>query len=271
MSTLIVFTSFFQFLWFAAKAIPNNDVNARYFVGQFNGDEFPFAIDQCQPTAILSSSYFIYECIDEDTVIQTFYTGTNCANPLYINETYTSQNITGGQYSGELFDFNCDDDAVDAYVSLSLAISDCDSSESNFWKVHAAINVCVQVPDLSRTVNTYCTSSFDGETEDDFYVQLQYFNFGSTCGEEDYMFQRNGTKDCGYMLTSSATDRDVYGRVLACECEDCTNTNAGTSTTSSSDTEPGPVDSDSGFIAQPFWGMVSICLSLASFVVVMKE
>ena len=227
-----------------------NKVGSRYFIGQYNLDEFPFAIGKCQPHLIVNPVYSIYDCVSTTDVKQSFYSDDACTlgygdeNDVYYNLS-TIAGSTGEQYSGELYDFNCnylddsgstsssrnegnandtiytnvnntdmfesnDGNGTNTYAKVRMTAGDCGSAATNFVTVYAALNVCTQQEtNLDTTFSVHC------QTTPNIVTQLQYYQFGSSCGEDNFLYQRNATGDCDWLLTSDTAGFTVtvYGQV----------------------------------------------------------
>ena len=177
-----------------------NDVNAAYFIGTYNGNEFPFSIGSCNPLDILGANGFQQaDCVGEDAIEWKYYSDSSCSS-LVASITYNSTYQTR---SGTLFDFNCDDNSTDSYVEIEYAAFSCGFSPS--FSIHTAIGVCTLVEDDEISFQTYCEPN---------WMQSYFFDsFTNTsdCDENTLYNIANATDTCGFILKTSGIK--IYGTV----------------------------------------------------------
>ena len=177
-----------------------NNVNAKYFIGYFNGNEFPLSIDTCNPLDIQGANGFQkVECVDESTVYLGYYLNSACTQE-FSNATYNKTFQTG---VGSLFDFNCDDDAEDAYAEIEFAAFTCDTNTK--VTMHAALDSCAYIYTDEVSIQVYCEPN---------WAQLYYFTSddGTYCVDDNVYNVANATDECGFMLKTSGVK--VYGQVM---------------------------------------------------------
>ena len=180
-----------------------NDVYAKYFIGKYNGDEFPLAIDQCSPFDVLGFSGYQYPtCINETTIALYEYTDSGCSSldkVKYSNSTWQ----TG---MGTLYDFNCDDDAIEAYVEVEFSAFTCETSSKVTLFAAIGENVCAFVSSDEISISTYC---------EDGFAELYYFDTTNgneaNCSESRLYNTANATSECGFMVKTSGVK--IYGQV----------------------------------------------------------
>lgn len=223
-----------KILFFAAAAtaligsvssINVNDVDTRYFVGLFNGDEFPLLPDRCQPNAVVGSAGYQYpSCVDEETVSVGYYTADDpdCSGTPYLLNTYNATDYQTGL--GSIFDFNCDSSSGDYYGEIDFSLTPCSAaSADDFVKIYTTVGVCV----FTGLYDYYTTGNIDFVSirvycQED-YAELQYFDssdaastgqFIGDCDANDQTSNATAVEECAYMLTTGGFD--VYGKILDC-------------------------------------------------------
>ena len=194
----------YRIVFFFFNNIVNvNDVDAQYFIGTFNGNEFPLSIDTCNPLDIFGQNGFQRaECTDEDTVTWYYYGDSDCSS-LIVTIEYNSTWQTG---EGTLFDFNCDDDATQSYAEIEFAGFTC--STASKVTMNAAIASCAFIAADEVSIQVYCEPN---------WAELYYFDSeggdSADCDEEDLYNVANATETCGFMLKTSGVK--VFGEVCA--------------------------------------------------------
>ena len=180
-----------------------NNIYAKYFIGIFNNEGFPLAVDKCSPLDILGVSGSQYPtCISETKIAWYIYSDLNCTSFVTLT-IYNSSSQTG---AGTLYDFNCDDQASRAYAEIEFSLFTCDTS--NKFTVFTAVgnNVCA-VSDGELFLSAYC--------EDDF-AELYYFNTSvhdeTYCNESTLFNTANITNECGFVVKAGGIK--TYGQVL---------------------------------------------------------
>ena len=176
-----------------------NDVNAKYFIGTYNGEEFPLAIGICNPLDIFGQGGFQQaDCLSEDTVEWKQYNDANCST-LVLTKTFNSSYQTG---DGRLNDFNCN--GTNSYAAIEYAAFFCDRSTT--YIINTAIGVCTFVDDDEVRFQTYCEEN---------WMQTYYFDSlnqtGTDCDEDNLYKAVNATDTCGFVMTISGVD--FYGTV----------------------------------------------------------
>lgn len=178
-----------------------NYVDAKYYIGSFNGDEFPLSIDNCNPLDILGANgYQIAECVDESTLMWNYYSDSSCTTFV----TSVEYNSTWQTGNGTLNDFNCDNSATDSYAEIEFEAFGCGTSVK--VTMYAAIGVCAFLVDSEISIQAYCEPEF---------AELYYFDStdktGATCDSADLFNVANVTGECGFMLKASGTK--IFGQV----------------------------------------------------------
>jgi len=195
-----------------AAEIRKNDVDTRYFITQFNGAEFPMTMGICNPLDVLGQyGYQRASCVTESAMVWRLYTDNACTEE--VSETYFNSNQTQTGV-GTYLDFDCSEDAVDAYASVKFSVGTCDTSTKVTFA--AAVDTCTLDTDIGEadyedyvSLNVYCNDNI---------AELQYYDWtgaSQAVCTEDYLDQiRNATTECGYMLTTGGVS--VYGQLLEC-------------------------------------------------------
>ena len=122
--------------------MPRNDVNTRYYIGPFNGVEYPMAIDKCLPFTVLGNNFQRVECISETEALWTFYDDEDCTVALETQVANSSTQTGMGNY----LDFNCNPEYGDEYAEIEFYIYSCYNAKK--VTVYAALDVCVVNTDL---------------------------------------------------------------------------------------------------------------------------
>ena len=186
-----------------------NNVKSQYYIGTFNGNEFPLSIGTCNPLDIFGQGgYQIAECVGESTLRWNYYSDADCSTFVFSVE----YNSTWQTRNGTLNDFNCDDSGNTAYAKMEFEAFGCDA----YMKatMHAAIGVCTFLYDDEVSLQVYCEPEFaelyffdsEGETFADCEYQDLY-NVANMTNECDFVIKTAGTKIfgkvCGYISTSN--------------------------------------------------------------------
>ena len=198
-----------------------DNVSTRYLVSLFDGDEFPIAIDKCNPVDVIGAGgYQMATCVSEDEVQLEYFTADdpNCTGSAYFTSYYNSTYQTG---LGSLFDFDCDNNinsSEDAIATLKLGLTECaSSSESDFVTLYAAVGVCTfsGLYDYLTTgianftsIYVYCDSKFTQlRTYDSSDTTTEYIG---DCDEMDLLSLNNANDTCGYFRTIGSYDVYAY-------------------------------------------------------------
>ena len=185
-----------------------NNVNGKYFIGYWNGIEYPHSIDKCNPTDIFGSSYQRARCVDENNVVVSTYTNRRCTGTPTSTTIYNSSYQTRG---GTLYDFNCDNNATDSYVSIEYLLFSCTNSGSNAT-LSGAIGVCTFVENDQISFQIYCEEN---------WMETYFFDsFGDTQGDcannDDIYNTANATNMCGFIFKPFGIK--IYGKVCILFC-----------------------------------------------------
>ena len=193
--------------------IGNYNADVKYFIGTFNGDEFPLSIGTCNPLDILGQGgYQKAECIDESRVMWQYYSDADCSTIVTSFEYNSSWWQTR---LGTINDFNCDDYAKTAYAKIEFEAFGCDAGVK--VTMNAAIGVCTFLYDDEVSLQVYCEDDLaelyffdsEGEYSADCDAEHVYKIANVTTNECDFMLKTDGTKVfgkvCGYISTSNTT------------------------------------------------------------------
>ena len=203
----------------AATTMPS-DINTRYLVSLFNGNEFPIAIDKCNPVDVIGAGgYQMATCVSENEVQLAYFTADDpdCTASAYFATYYNSTYQTG---QGSIFDFNCDASSEDAIATLKLGLTECESSsESDFVTLYAAVGVCTfsGLYDYLTTGTADFTSIYVNCDSSSAEIRTYDVSDATTvyigdCDETNLLSVANATDECGYFMTMSSS-YDVYAYV----------------------------------------------------------
>ena len=200
-------------LLFSVNGLMQNDVDTTFFISQFNGDEFPIALDTCIPLDITGGNgYQKASCnSDGDAVTWIYYPTSACAIEaltMEFNETYKTGLGTYG-------DFNCDASGS-YYASVDFTTTACGETGITYVTMNTAVGVCTLTGPYAGEpvsdwvgIEVYCQEN---------WVELQYFDVANptfyqvSCTEEYLTSIANTTEECGFMLQTGGTK--VYGLVM---------------------------------------------------------
>ena len=177
-----------------------NNVNALYYIGYFNGNEFPLSIDHCNPRDVLGQTGFqMATCLDSDNVLVTYYSDSDCS-VMTDNETVTSSDA---DEEGYIDDFNCDSSSTDSYAEVEFAAFTCTTNTKVV--MHAAIGVCAYVgvdgDNGPISIRVYCEPD---------YAELTYSN-STDCDINGIYKMGNASDTCDFMIKTDGVK--VYGQV----------------------------------------------------------
>ena len=184
-----------------------NNVNAQYFIGTFNANEFPLSIDTCNLLDILGQNGFQKaECVDESTIMWYYYSDAACSAfiaSIEYNSTYQTA-------EGTLYDFNCDNSATQSYLEIEFEAFGCGAAVE--VTMNPAIGVCAFLSDDEVSIQIYCEPD---------WAELYYFDsqgkLQADCDPQDLYNVANATgSECDFMLKTSGIK--VYGQVCVVEC-----------------------------------------------------